>query len=66
MSTSSRCEKEIVSIDRVRSGLLVSHRYTPELAVVLRVDWETVEVLLARGAIVKWQMNSFRTLWCDV
>ena len=44
----------IPSVNQVQPGILVVHRYTPEIGIVLRVNWRMVEVLLGSGAVVKW------------
>lgn len=53
----------IPSINDVQPGALVVHRYTPEIGVVIRVNWGMVEVLLGSGAVVKWEMNGFRSTY---
>jgi hypothetical protein len=44
----------IPSVNDVVPGALAFHRYTPEIGIVLRVNWKMVEVLLGSGAVVRW------------
>lgn len=53
----------IPSVNQVQPGILVVHRYTPEIGIVLRVNWRMVEVLLGSGAVVKWGFGSFRSTY---
>ena len=53
----------ILSVNDVRPGTFVTHKYTPEVGVILRADWKSVEVLLGSGAVVKWEMNGFRSTY---
>lgn len=54
---------KIPSVNQVIPGALVSHRYTPELGIILRAEWNSVEVLLNSGAIVRWGMDGFRNVY---
>ena len=54
---------EILSVNQARPGILVIHRYTPEIGMVLQVDWDRVEVLLGGGSIVRWGMDGFRSTY---
>ncbi len=53
----------IPSVNQVQPGILVVHRYTPEIGIVLRVNWGMVEVLLGSGAVVKWGFDGFRSTY---
>lgn len=53
----------IPSVNQVQPGILVVHRYTPEIGIVLRVNWRMVEVLLGSGAVVKWGFDGFRSTY---
>lgn len=53
----------IPSINQVRSGVLVTHRYTQELGIIIRARWDEVEVLLTSGATVRWRMDGFRSTY---
>lgn len=53
----------IPSVNEVIPGTLVLHRYTPEIGIVIRVNWKSVELLLDNGSIVKWEFNGFRSLY---
>lgn len=50
-------------MNEVRPGALVTHRYAPEVGVILRVNYGMVEVLLGSGAIVKWGFDGFRSCY---
>jgi len=53
----------IPSVNDVIPGVLVLHHLTPEIGIVLRVNWEMVELLLGSGAVVKWGFGSFRSTY---
>lgn len=53
----------IPSVNQVQPGILVVHRYTSEIGIVLRVNWRMVEVLLGSGTVVKWAFGSFRSTY---
>lgn len=53
----------IPSVNQVRPGVLVIHRYTPELGIIIRARWDEVEVFLASGATVRWGMDGFRSTY---
>lgn len=53
----------IPSVNDVVLGALAFHRYTPEIGIVLRVNWKMVEVLLGSGAVVRWEFNGFRSTY---
>ena len=53
----------IPSVNDLIPGALVLHRYTPEIGIVLRVNWKMVEVLLGSGVVVKWGFGSFRSTY---
>jgi len=53
----------IPSVNDVQPGTFVIHRYTPEIGIVLRVNWKMVEVLLCNGSVVRWEYNGFRSTY---
>ena len=53
----------IPSVNEVKPGILVSHRYAPELGIVLQVGWDEVHVLLGSSVVVKWRMDGFRSVY---
>jgi hypothetical protein len=56
------------AIGDVVPGLFTVHQYTPEVCIVLRVNgwYDSVEVLLGTGKIVKWSMEGFRSVYREV
>lgn len=54
---------KIPSVNQIVPGALVSHRYRPELGVIISANWRSVEVLLGEGALVKWAFESFRSCY---
>ena len=53
----------IPSVNDVIPGALVLHRYTPEIGIVLRVNWEMVDLLSCNGSVVRWELDSFRSTY---
>lgn len=53
----------IPSLGQVQPGVLVSHRYAPEMGIILRAEWNQVDVLLTSGAVVRWGMDGFRSIY---
>ena len=56
---------DILSMNQIKPGILVVHHYTPEIAMVLRVNWNEVEVLIG-GSIVRWGMDGFRSTYRNI
>jgi len=54
---------KIPSVNQVIPGALVSHRYTHEIGIIIRAEWNSVEVLLDSGTIVRWGMDGFRNVY---
>jgi hypothetical protein len=54
---------KIPSVNDVQPGVLVVHRYTPEVGIVTRVNWGMVEVLLGNGSVVRWEFEGFRSVY---
>ena len=54
-----------MSVGDVRPGLLVSHRYVHEIAMVLTADLfnDRVRVVNLDGATVQWSYDSFRSVY---
>jgi hypothetical protein len=50
----------IPTVSQVRPGLLVSHRYTAEFALVLEANYDRVRVLTTACATVTWGFDAFR------
>lgn len=53
----------IPSVNDVIPGALVLHHLTPEIGIVLRVNWEMVELLSCNGSVVRWELDSFRSTY---
>lgn len=53
----------IPSVNDVIPGALVFHYLTPEIGIVLRVNWEIVELLSCNGSVVRWEFDSFRNTY---
>lgn len=55
----------IPSVNQVKLGILVVHRYAPEIGIVLYVSpiKDRVDVLLGNGKIVKWGIEGFRSCY---
>ena len=51
------------SVNDIQPGKLVVHRYTPEIGLILKVSWKSVEVLIGNGKIVRWEFNGFRSFY---
>ena len=52
-----------MSITKVVPGLLVKHQYGGTVSLVLSTTWNSVEVLNGNSRVVRWEMDSFRSVY---